>query len=69
MRSFLLSKTALFLVLLKIWFSNSPLDVDGFGGKMMMTLSCQSSFRGGCGRGFGFEGERSEIVGKKNGPA
>ena len=27
MRSFLFSKTALSLVLLKIWFSNSPLDV------------------------------------------
>ena len=27
---------------------------------MMMTLSCQSSFRGGCGRGFGEEETRQK---------
>ena len=32
---------------------------------MMMTLSCQSSFRGGCGRGFGEEETRQKSLARK----
>ena len=35
---------------------------------MMMTLSCQSSFRGGCGRGCGFGESIQKSLARKTAP-